>query len=196
MKIKLGDFYPRLEFGWPEDKARRCHKLGGHAVEIQGGLGVTSVGAKHGDADEVKKGLSRIEMGAEEIEKGLPEAKEFATPLKNRAKLLFKIVEPYRFQERLPKKTSELIEDQVRAMGDYEFKIEGLTIQACGGPLSGAHSHYKDEKVKPLPKIPPEALKEAKGLKAKRDKKSAAEVNLRVAKMIRQTELRMKRKKK
>jgi hypothetical protein len=172
MKIKLGDFYPRPEWGWPAEPARRCHILGSRVVEIQGGLGIAALAAKHGDATSIGEGLSRAEHAAGELVKGLPEQKAISNAIKNRTKMLETLVEPYRYDRaKMPKKVVQAIEEQLKGLGMYELKLEGESIKACGGTPSGAHSHYKDEKLE-LSDLPKGMIAAAKKLRAEQEKKT------------------------
>lgn len=160
MKIKLGDFFPRTEYGWSEDKGRRCHKLGAHAVELQGGIGIAALAAEHRDGHSLVEGLRRTEHAAEELLKGLPESKDVLNKINHRSRILRKIVEPYQY-ESVPKKVTKLVEEQLRELGPYELKVEGQSIVSCGGKKGYIHFDAKDEKLKPLTKIPAELQRQS-----------------------------------
>lgn len=176
MKIKMGSFFPRLEYGWPPEKPRRCHKLGGHAVELQGGLAIADLGAQHGDGRAVTEAFRRVEDAADELAKGLPEHKGMVDVVGNRARMLRKLVEPYQYSP-MPKKTAKVVQDQIRELGAYELKIEGNSIRACGGHPTGAHSFTKEEPLKPLSQIPPELKKQS----AKKDAENKRDLARRAA---------------
>lgn len=193
MRIRIGDFFPRVEWGWFPEPTRRCHKLGAHTVELQGGLGVAAVAARNRDAEGVREGLSRVEHAAEELAKGLPEAKEFTSVLRNRAKALGALAEPYRYRMPLPKRTAKAVEEQVRGLGDYEFRVEELSIKACGGHPTGAHALYK-ETPGPLPKIPQDVVRDAKRRKAELEREAAARMK-RTHREVMKSIRRIRRKK-
>lgn len=192
MKIRLGDFFPRPEWGWPTDPARRCHILGSRVVQLQGGLGIAAVAAKNGDATSIGEGLSQANTAAEELTKGLPEHRALAKAIKNRTKILDTLIQPYRYDRaKLPKKVAQAIEDQVKGLGLYELKLEGESIKACGGTPSGAHVHYKDEKLK-LPDLPKGMIEKAKKLKAEQEKETAA----RAARQYKKTDAKWQKERK
>lgn len=168
MRINLGDFFPRTEHGWSDDKGRRCHKLGAHAVELQGGIGIAAVAVEHGDGHALVEGLRRTEHAAEELLKGLPESKDVLNRIQHRTRVLRKIVEPYQY-EGVPKKVAKVIESQLRELGPYELKVEGQSIVACGGKQVFAHFGDKDEKLKPLSKIPPQLQRDSEVKRKKND---------------------------
>jgi hypothetical protein len=155
MQIQLGDFLPRVDWSWPVEPPARCLKMGAHTVELQGGLAVASVGAKHNDGKAVFDGLERAKQAAEHLKKGLPGSKEVTGKIENRVRMLRKLVEPYRYDMVIPKTTSKVIEDQIHSLGMYELELESAAIKDCGGRLTGAFRGEK-EKLKPLPQIPPE----------------------------------------
>lgn len=167
----MGDFWPRPEHGWPDEPSRRCHILGSRVVQLQGGMGVIEVAARNGDLEGTRQGLNQIRYAAEGLENGLPENRAIISALRNRAKLLEALVAPYPYGGKLPKRISTVITDQIKAMGDHELKLEAASIAACGGHLTGAHSHHKDEKLEPLPAIPKGMTQEAKRLKISQEAK-------------------------
>lgn len=193
VKVRLGDFFPRPEHGWPEDKARRCLVLGSRVVEIQGGLGVAQVAVKHKDAEGVREGLWRIKSGAEEISRGLPESKSLTNVVRSRVKALEILVEPYVYKKALPKKTADVISEQLRRLGDYDLAIEGMSIRACGGFPMGAHALEKG-RVEKLPEIPKGLLEEARKLKAKQSKELEARVSREHKALLRRIERRIEKK--
>lgn len=158
MKIRLGDFFPRVDWSWPVEQPARCLKMGAHAVELQGGLAVASVGAKHGDGTAVSDGLYRAQQATEHLKRGLPESKQVAGKIQNRVRMLRKIVEPYRSQKPIPKETARIVGEQIAALGMYELELESSAIKDCGGRLTGAFQQEK-VKLKPLVQIPHEVKK-------------------------------------
>lgn len=173
IKIRMGDFFPRVESVMPTEDGRRCHILGARVVELQGGIGVTEVAVRNKDARGACEGLSRIEHAAEEIKKRLPEERETANQLKTRAKQLKEIVEPYCVgyggDDTMPKDLASVVGSQIDAMGDHDLTIEGSSIAACGGMPGYIHTAKK--RPGKLPLLPKHLVAEMARKRA--DKKKA-----------------------
>jgi hypothetical protein len=183
MKIKLGEFYPRPEHSWSQDLSRRCHTLGSRVVHLQAGLGLAQMAAKHGDATDIGMGIHHAQMAAEELVQGLPEHKALVGAVKNRAKMLDALMKPYRYgHAKLPKKVVQAVEAQVKAMESYAFKLEGESIKACGGQMTGAHVTYQNDKLQ-LPELPKGMLAAAKKLLVEQKK----ETELRAARQYKKS---------
>ncbi len=89
--------------------------------------------------------------------------------IRRKAQDLLTFVAPYRYRKPLPPKTATFLSDQLRDMANHELAIEGMTLKACGGRLSMPHQEAAKD-AKRLKAIPAKAIKEAKELKAKRDR--------------------------
>lgn len=169
MRVKLGDFFPRTSYGWSDDKMIRCHKLGAHAVELQGGIAIAALAAEHQDGQALVEGLRRTESAAEQLLKGLPESKDVLNKIKNRSKVLRNIVEPFQY-DGVPKKMAKVAEEKLRELGPYELEVEGQTLISCGGKPGYVHFGDKNVKLEPLTKIPVDLEKQSN---AKRKKNNA-----------------------
>lgn len=160
MRIRLGDFHPRVDWSWPLEQPARCLKMGAHAVELSGALEIARVGAKHGDGETVQGALYQAQQAAAHLKRGLPGSKAVAGRVENRARMLRALTEPFRYEKKIPKKTMMVIEDQIRELGAYELALETAAIKDCGGRLVGA-MREENPKLHALPKIPPEVKKTA-----------------------------------
>lgn len=173
MRIRLGDFYPRVDWSWPIEQPARCLKMGAHAVELSGGLEIAKVGAKHGDGEAVTVGLYRAQQAAEHLKRGLQASKDVAGKIQNRAKMLRALAEPYRYSNKIPKATLKVIEEQIGELAPYELALETAAIKDCGGRLVGA-MREENPKLKALPQIPGEVKKTSQRQDAANKKATAA----------------------